>query len=199
MEYIYGCLMAALPPGRAFFEEHLRASRAAREAFASRSAQMSPTPLPEPPPAALCPRCGNCTRALSCEGCGSDMVEALALWRGTGITPEGLAVVSCTSGDQVSSRAQAVNDSTAETLRADIGSPAIVRTAALFSCLAGCHRPACAPFTYRRAFSRCYIGWTRMRQLLVKRARRANAICYRQPTIMSLPCGPDFCWRLWGS
>lgn len=99
-----------------FFEEHLRASQAARERFIQPapldpplsepepplSVPEAPAPVPEPPPpvpaaapelapAALCPSCGNCTRHDMCEGCGTDMAEALALWRSTGITPEGLA------------------------------------------------------------------------------------------------------------
>ena len=102
-------------PPRGFFEEHLRASQAARERFIPPapdpplsepepppSVPEAPAPVPEPPPpvptaapelapAALCPSCGNCTRHDMCEGCGTDMAEALALWRSTGITPEGLA------------------------------------------------------------------------------------------------------------
>ena len=71
-----------------------------------------PPPVPEPPPhvpayttapelapAALCPSCGNCTRHDSCEGCGTDMAEALALWRSTGITPEGLATPQSAHGE----------------------------------------------------------------------------------------------------
>mgnify|MGYP001186933086 FL=1 len=107
-----------VPPSRVFFEEHLRASQAARERFIQPAPQEPPLSAPEPPlsmpeppppvpeppppvtayttepelaPAALCPSCGNCTRHDLCEGCGTDMAEALALWRSTGITPEGLA------------------------------------------------------------------------------------------------------------
>lgn len=89
---------------RAALAEHLRFAQAARERFAASTvehlavpaprppAQSASPQAPEPPPAALCPSCGNCTRAERCEGCGYDMSEALALWRGTGITPEGLPV-----------------------------------------------------------------------------------------------------------
>ena len=91
-------------PSRLFFEEHLRASRAARDRFSEAAGPRMPRDIPsepEPPPkfaaepaspAALCPGCGNCTRSERCEGCGADMSEALALWRGTGVTPEGLPV-----------------------------------------------------------------------------------------------------------
>ena len=86
--------------------EHLRFAQAARERFAAsaaeplaipatrpvRSVPAPEPPAPEPPPAALCPSCGNCTRADRCEGCGYNMSEALALWRRTGVTPEGLPV-----------------------------------------------------------------------------------------------------------
>ena len=114
-----GKLEMATPnvPTRVFFEEHLRASQAARERFLQPEPPLSvpepplsvpepPLSVPEPPlpvapppaytapeltSAALCPSCGNCTRHNLCEGCGTNMAEALALWRSTGITAEGLA------------------------------------------------------------------------------------------------------------
>ena len=98
--------MASAARRRAALAEHLRFAQEARERFAASSVEPPPVPAarppvqaasppaPEPPPAALCPSCGNCTRAERCEGCGYNMSEALALWRGTGVTPEGLPVAN---------------------------------------------------------------------------------------------------------
>lgn len=110
------------PVRRGFFEEHLRASQAARERFLQPaplepplSVPEPPPPMPEPPPhvpayttalapAALCPGCGNCTREDLCQGCGTDMAEALALWRSTGITPEGEGLATPQPAHEASGR-----------------------------------------------------------------------------------------------